>query len=197
MDHRPLDEQRRDFSNRQLIAMPIAGMIAWIIVGLGGHFLPVRQAAIVLFVATGMIVYLAMFISRFTGEKFPDSSRPMNRFDSLFLHILGMTLLGYAIAIPFFLADRTSLPLTVGVLTGLTWVPISWMLQHWIGIVHAATRTGAVLAAWYLWPGHRYVVIPAVIVVLYAFAIVILVNRPRDDLTPNPTADSALPLVAL
>jgi len=94
MDNRTLDEQRRDFSNRQLIAMPIAGMIAWIIVGLGGYFLPVRQAAIVLFVATGMIVYLAMFISRFTGEKFPDSSRPMNQFDALFLHILGMTLLG-------------------------------------------------------------------------------------------------------
>ena len=196
MDNRPLDEQRRDFSNRQLIAMPISGMISWIIVGLGGYFLPVRQAAIVLFVATGMIVYLAMFISRFTGEKFPDSSRPMNRFDALFLHTLGMSLLGYAIAIPFFLADRTSLPLTVGILTGLTWVPISWAVRHWIGIAHAVTRTSAVLAVWYLWPGHRYVVIPAVIVVLYAFAIVILVNRPRDDPSPKPTTDRALPVVA-
>ena len=162
-----------------------------------GYFLPVRQAAIVLFVATGMIVYLAMFISRFTGEKFPDGSRPMNRFDSLALHTLGMSFLGYAVAIPFFLADRTSLPLTVGVLTGLTWVPISWIVRHWIGIAHAVTRTGAVLAAWYLWPAHRYVVIPAVIVLLYALAIVILVNRARDDLTPNPSTDSALPVAAL
>jgi hypothetical protein len=182
VDDRPLDEQRRDFSNRQLIAMPIAGLIAWIIVGLGGSFLPVGQAAIVLFVATGMIFYLATFISRFTGEKFPDSSRPMNRFDALFLHTLGMSLLVYSIAIPFFLVDRTSLPLTVGVLTGITWVPISWVIRHWIGIAHALARTGAVLAAWYLWPGQRYVVIPAVIVVLYALAIVILMNRPRDNL---------------
>jgi hypothetical protein len=144
-----------------------------------------------------MIVYLAMFISRFTGEKFPDSSRPMNRFDSLSLHTLGMSFLGYAIAIPFFLSDRTSLPLTVGVLTGLTWVPISWIVRHWIGIAHAATRTGAVLAAWYLWPAHRYVVIPAVIAVLYAFAIVILVNRPRDDPNLKPTTDSALPVADL
>ena len=165
--------------------------------GLGGYFLPVRQAAIVLFVATGMIVYLAMVISRFTGEKFPDRARPMNRFDALFLHTLGMSLLGYTIAIPFFLADRTSLPLTVGILTGITWVPISWVVRHWIGIAHAVTRAGAVLAAWYLWPEHRYVVIPAVIVVLYALAIVILVNRPRANLTPHPTAESALPLVAL
>jgi hypothetical protein len=94
-----------------------------------------------------------------------------------------MSLLGYAMAIPFFLADRTSLPLTVGVLTGLTWVPISWAIRHWIGIAHAVARTGAILAAWYLWPGERYVVIPAVIVVLYAFAIVILMSRRRDNLS--------------
>ncbi len=197
MDNRPLDEQRRDFSNRLLMPMPVAGTIAWLIAGLGGYFLPVRQAAIVLFVATGIIVYLAMFISRFTGEKFPDSSRPMNRFDALFLHILGMTLLGYAIAIPFFFADRTSLPLTVGILTGLTWVPISWLLGHWIGIAHAVARTGAVLAAWYLWPAHRFVVIPAVIVVLYLFAIVVLVNRPRGDRPSKPLTDGARPVVAL
>ena len=179
MDNRPLDEQRRDFASRRPMATPIAGLIAWTIVGVGGYFLPIWQAAIVLFVATGMIVYLAMFISRFTGEKFPDRSKPMNRFDALFLYVLGMSLLVYAIAIPFFLLDKTSLPLTVGVLTGLMWVPISWIIGHWIGIAHAVARTGAVLGAWYLWPGHRYTVIPAVIVVLYALAIAILMNRPR------------------
>ncbi|MEJ0005479.1 MAG: hypothetical protein WDM77_03605 [Steroidobacteraceae bacterium] len=51
MDNRPLDEQRGDFATRRLIAMPVAGLIAWTIVGLGGYFLPVRQAAIVLFAA--------------------------------------------------------------------------------------------------------------------------------------------------
>ncbi|MEJ0005478.1 MAG: hypothetical protein WDM77_03600 [Steroidobacteraceae bacterium] len=44
-------------------------------------------------------------------------------------------------------------------------------------------RTGAVLAAWYLWPQHRYVVIPAVIAVLYLIAIIILVTRSRDAAT--------------
>jgi hypothetical protein len=185
MDKRPLEEQRRDFSARPLIAMPIAGLVAWTIAGVGGYLLPVRQAALVLFAATGMIVYLAMFISRFTGEKFPDGSKPMNRFDALLLHTLGMSLLCYAIAIPFFFVDKTSLPLTVGVLTGLVWVPISWIVQHWIGIAHAVARTGAILAAWYLWPAHRYVVIPMVIVALYAVAIMILVNRRRPRLSTS------------
>jgi hypothetical protein len=102
-----------------------------------------------------------------------------------------MSLLGYAIAIPFFLVDRTSLPLTVGVLTGLMWVPISWIIQHWIGIAHAVVRTGAVVTAWYLWPAHRFVIIPAVIVVLYALAIVVLLNRPRVTTIPTAPASSS------
>lgn len=181
MDSRSLDVERLDFSSRSLIAMPIAGTIAWTIVALGGIFLSTRQAALVLFIATGMIFYLAILVSRFIGENFIDRSKPMNSFDALFLHILGMSLLCYAIAIPFFLVDSTSLPLTVGVLTGLTWVPISWILQHWIGITHAVVRTVTVVAAWYLWPTHRYVAIPLIIVTLYVFAVAILINRRKSD----------------
>jgi hypothetical protein len=191
MDKRTLDEQRREFSNRPLIATPIAGMFAWGIAGIAGYILPTRGAALVLFIATGLIAYLAMGISRFTGENFMDRSRPMNGFDALFLYTAGMSLLGYAIAIPFFLVDRTSLPLTVGVLTGLMWVPISWIIQHWIGIAHAVVRTGAVVTAWYLWPAHRFVIIPAVIVVLYALAIVVLLNRPRVTTIPTAPASSS------
>jgi hypothetical protein len=179
MDARPLDEQRRDFAARPLIATPIAGAIAWTLVGIAGFLLPVPYAALVLFVATGMIVYLGMFISRFTGENFMDRSKPMNQFDALFLHATGMSFLCFAMAIPFFLVDRTSLPLTVGILTGIMWVPVSWMIGHWIGIAHAVVRTGAILAAWYAWPAQRFVVIPAIIVALYLVAIIILVKRPR------------------
>jgi hypothetical protein len=176
---RSLEEQRHEFASRPLIAMPVAGIIAWTVVGIAGYFLPLRPAAVVLFIATGMIAYLGMFISRFTGENFLDRSKPMNRFDALFLHTTGMSFLCYAIAIPFFLVDKTSLPLTVGVLTGLMWVPISWIIQHWIGIAHAVVRTAALVAAWYVWPAHRYVAIPAIIVALYLIAIAILLNRPR------------------
>ena len=75
-----------------------------------------------------------MLLSRFTGENFLDKSRPKNAFDSLFMLTVKMSLLVYAIAIPFFLRDYTSLPLSVGILTGLMWLPISWIIRHWIGI---------------------------------------------------------------
>jgi hypothetical protein len=176
---RSLEAQREDFSRRRLIATPIAGLIAWMVVGVGSLFLSPFATTMVLFIATGSIVYLGIFISRFTGENFIDKTRPKNTFDKLFLYSVGMSVLVYAIAIPFFLVDYTSLPLSVGILTGLMWLPISWIIQHWIGVVHAVARTLAVLAAWYLFPDHRFLAVSIVIVVLYVFAIAVLEMRWR------------------
>lgn len=176
---RSLDQQRREFSARPLLAMPIAGAIAWTAVGCAGAVLPTGAASMALFVGTGMIAYLGMFISRFTGENFLDQSRPKNVFDTLFFFTVGQSLLTYAIAIPFFLVDRTSLPLTVGILSGTMWLPMGWIIQHPVGLFHGVSRTVLVLAAWYLFPAHRFVAIPAVIVVIYLVTIAILARRPR------------------
>ena len=93
---------------------------------------------------------------------------------------VAMALLVYAIAIPFFLRDYTSLPLSVGVLSGLMWVPMSWLIGHWVGLFHAIARTVLVTAAWYLFPDARFVVIPFVIVAIYAVTIVVLEQRWRQ-----------------
>jgi hypothetical protein len=178
---RSLDAQRAEFSARPLIATPIAGTIAWAIVGIAGIILPTRAASFVLFIATGMIVYLGMFISRFTGENFLDRSRPKNEFDALFIYTVAMALLAYAIAIPFYLVDHTSLPLSIGVISGMMWLPITWMIRHWVGIAHALARTIVVVALWYAFPEHRFVAIPFAIVALYLVAILVLLNRrPRN-----------------
>lgn len=176
---RSLDRQREEFSSRRFLAMPIAGTLAWIVVGSASPFLSTFGAAMVLFVATGSIAYLGMFVSRFTGENFLDKSRPRNAFDALFFHGVAQAILVYAIAIPFFLADPKSLPLTVGILTGLMWVPFSWIVQHWVGIFHAVSRTAIVVALWYLLPQHRFVAIPFAIVAVYLVTIVVLEKRWR------------------
>jgi hypothetical protein len=127
-----------------------------------------------------MIAYLGMFISRFTGENFLDRSRPSNSFDALFFYTVGQSLLTYAIAVPFYRVDHTSLPLTVGILTGTMWLPLTWIIQHWIGLFHGVTRTVLTVAAWYVFPAHRFVAIPAVIVAIYLVTIAILVRRTRE-----------------
>ena len=187
---RSLDVQREEFQRARLIAMPIAGLIVWLIIGILGMFLPAGKAALALFIGTGSIAYLGMFISRFTGEHFLDRSRPKNTFDALFFVVLATALQAYAIAIPFFLVMPSSLPLTVGVLSGMMWLPMSWILQHWIGIVHGTLRTVLVVAAWYLFPTHRFVVVPFVIVVLYVFTIVVLEVRWRAATAGSAGSDA-------
>ena len=176
---RSLDEQRLEFAHRRGLAMPLAGLIVWAAIGIVGAFLPPILAVWSLFIGAGFIAYLGIMLSRFTGENFLDKERPKNVFDSLFFHCVAMALLVYAIAIPFYRVDYTSLPLTVGILAGLMWVPFSWIIRHWIGIFHTVTRTILVTAAWYIAPHHRFVVIPAVIVGVYAVTIVILEQRWR------------------
>lgn len=174
-----LEAHRAAFAQRRFLAMPLAGMLAWLLVGIGGLFLTLPHSAWLLFIATGSIVYLGLFMSRFTGENLMAKDRPRNPFDILFLLTVVMALAVFSIAIPFFLVDPTSLPLTVGILTGLMWIPLSWSLQHWIGLAHGLGRTVAVLAAWYAFPDQRFVVVPFLIVALYAVTIAVLERRWR------------------
>lgn len=176
---RSLEAQRAEFSRRRFLAMPIAGAIVWALIGVAGATLPPVQAVWALFIGTGSIAYLGIFISKFTGENFTDKSKPKNTFDNLFFQTVAMALLVFSIAIPFFMVDHTSLPLTVGILTGLMWLPLSWMIQHWVGFFHTLSRTILIVAAWYLFPEQRFVIIPAVIVVIYLVTIVILEVRWR------------------
>jgi len=88
-----LDEQRREFAQRRGLAMPLAGAVAWAIVGVAGTFLPAGLEVWVLFGAIGSILYLGIFFSRFTGENFLDKQRPKNVFDDLFLRTVGAAVL--------------------------------------------------------------------------------------------------------
>jgi hypothetical protein len=174
---RSLEEQKNEFKNSKLLATPIAGLIAWLMVLLSGLLLSAEITVWVLFVATGSIVYLAMGISKLTGEDFLNKSKPTNTFDRLFFYTVAQSVLVYSIAIPFFIENYTSLPLTVGILTGLMWLPLSWILDHWVGIFHSLVRTISVLSLWYLLPESRFVSIPLAIVIIYLITIFILNQR--------------------
>jgi hypothetical protein len=174
---RSLQEQKDEFKRRKLLATPLAGLLAWLVAGIGDIFLSPTGKVWVLFIATGSIVYLAMFISKFTGENYLDKGKPKNTFDQLFFFTVGQAILVYSIAIPFFLIDYSSLPLTIGILTGLMWLPLTWIIDHWVGVFHAIARTVIVLILWYVLPQHRFVAIPFAIVSIYIVTIAILRRR--------------------
>ena len=173
---RTLRELRAEFGRSRFLAMPIAGAVAWSAAGVCGAILPERPASIALFFCMPAVFPLGLFFARFTGEDlFGTKSR--NELDSLFMLGLLMASLVWAIAIPFWMIEPSSLPLSGGILAGLMWIPFSWIIQHWVGMFHAITRTVLVMAAWFLFPDHRFVVIPAIIVVVYLISICALANR--------------------
>lgn len=176
-NNRTLEEQRKEFAKRKPIATPIAGLIVWLIIGVCGLILPIKTTVWVLFIGTGSIIYLGLFISKFTGENFLDKDKPKNEFDKLFLFTVGQAVLVYSIAIPFFLIDYSSLPLSIGILTGLMWLPFTWIIKHWVGLFHTLFRTVTILILWYVMPEHRFVAIPFAIVLIYIVTIGILLNR--------------------
>ena len=177
MNTRTLEEQRIEFSNRKFLATPLAGLLVWTLIGLSGLFLSKIIAVWTIFIGTGSIVYLGIFISKFTGENFLDKNKPKNEFDALFMFTVGEAVLVYSIAIPFFLLDYSSLPMSVGILTGLMWLPLSWIIKHWVGIFHTLSRTIVVLALWYLLPEQRFVAIPFAIVAIYIITLIVLKKR--------------------
>lgn len=180
--NKTLEEQKAEFKKRKLIAMPIAGTLAWLAIGASSLYLSPEHTVWVLFIATGSIVYLGMFISKLTGENMTDRKKPKNVFDSLFFLTIVQAIAVYSIALPFFMMDYTSLPLSVGILTGLMWFPFSWIIDHWIGIFHALFRTLMIVALWYIFPEHRFTAIPFAIVLLYLFTIVVLMKRYKKQL---------------
>lgn len=172
-----LEQHRAEFSSRRALAMPLSGLIAWTIIGIGSLYLNPFQSSLLLFIATGSIVYLAMGISRLTGENFFRGFG--NPFDRLFFVGLFMALLVYAIVIPFFMTEHRSITLGVGILSGLMWMTFSWIIQSRIGYIHVVLRTALIVTAWYLFPEHHFQAIPAVIVAVYLLTIIQLERRWR------------------
>ena len=81
---RTLEQQKEEFKQKKLLASPIAGLIAWLTVAISGLLFPDKVTVWVLFIATGSIVYLAMGISKFTGENYLDKNKPKNTFEYFF-----------------------------------------------------------------------------------------------------------------
>ncbi|MFZ6819015.1 DUF7010 family protein [Undibacterium sp. Ji22W] len=173
-----LDQQLAEFRQRRFLAMPLAGILVWSVLILTGMLFNPKAQVLAVFIGTGSIVYVAMFLSKLTGEQLKfESNKKRNFFDTLFLSAVAMSFLCYALAIPYFLENYRSLPFAVAVLTGLMWLPLSILIQHWVGIFHAVVRTVLCTLAWIMYPEHSFVLQPVIVVAMYVLSIAALELR--------------------
>ena len=63
-----LDQQLIEFRSKRYLAMPLSGAIIWALIGVLSFVLTPYQQVMATFIGTGSIIYLAMAISRLTGE---------------------------------------------------------------------------------------------------------------------------------
>jgi hypothetical protein len=175
-----LEQLRTEFerAGKRTLAFPIAGAIAWTATGVFGAFLPVDRASIALFICMSAIFPLSLALARVLGEDvLGGGGKGRNPLDGLMGRSLIMVNLVWGIAIPFWFVYPSSLPLGVGVLSGLHWIVFGWIVGHWVGMFHAVTRTILVVAVWFVFREHRFVAVPAVVVGVYVVTIYVLATR--------------------
>jgi len=172
-----LEQERIIFKQHRFVAMPLAGTIVWATLGFMAPFVSDYIITWALYIGTGAIFYLGAGLSYVTGERFFSKQRQHTSFDTLFYVGMVMSLLVFAIALPVAAIDHTTLPLSLGILAGLMWMPLSWAIEHWVGYFHTTARTLGIVAVWYLFPEARVEAISAVIVVVYLISLVALESR--------------------
>ncbi|WP_421132280.1 DUF7010 family protein [Alteromonas sp. A079] len=180
-----LEQERTLFKQRRFVAMPLAGTIVWAALGFLAPFVSDYVITWALYIGTGAIFYLGAGLSYVTGERFFSKDRQHTSFDTLFYVGMVMSLLVFAIALPIASIDHTTLPLSIGILAGLMWMPLSWAIEHWVGYFHTIARTLGIVAAWYCFPEARIEAISAVIVVVYLISLVALESRYQSISTSN------------
>ena len=172
-----LEQQREDFKKNRFIAMPLAGTFVWALLGISAPFVSELTITWMLYIGTGAIFYLGAGFSYLTGERFFAKSAVKNSFDRLFFVGMFMSLLVFAIALPVAAIDHTTVPLSIGILAGLMWMPLSWAIEHWVGYFHTIARTFGIVVAWYLFPEAQVEAISAVIVAVYIVSLITLERR--------------------
>lgn len=172
-----LEQYRDEFKQKKLITMPLSGTIIWASLAIMATQIPDQQMVLPMYIGTGSIFYLALLLSKFTGETLIAKKADRNPFDSLFLYTVVMSLMVFAIAMPFAALDHTSIPLSIGILSGLMWLPLSWIIEHKVGVIHTFVRTSAIVTVWLLLPEQRFVAVPAVIVCIYLVSLYQLHQR--------------------
>ena len=58
-----LDQQLAEFRQRRFLAMPLAGILVWSALILTGALLSPKAHVLAVFIGTGSIVYLSMFLA--------------------------------------------------------------------------------------------------------------------------------------
>lgn len=188
----PLADLRSEYAFHagRSIALPLAGALVWTLIGLAALFLPARTATMALIFGTGAIFPIALALARPLRERLIDNPSPLA---ALMGRSVLMVNLLWAVHLTVYTKVPEMLPLTLGIGLGLHWIVFGWVIDHRLGVIHAAVRTVLVATMWWMMPGARISAVAAAVVAAYAYSILALMTRPitervRQQSVPIPAA---------
>ncbi len=166
-----LDTQRLDFIRRSagFSAFPLAGIVAWTVLGLASLFVPATTALYVMLFATGAIFPLALGIAALTGQQVFQRG---NAFAALIGQSVLMVNLLWALHFLLILRQPELAPLSLALGLGLHWIVFGWIIRAPLGLIHAIVRTTACTAAYLHGGEHRMAAIAAAVVASYTLTLV-------------------------
>lgn len=180
-NHLTLEQQLSDFRQRRYLAMPLSGLLIWTLIGVCSFVLTPYQQVMLTFIGTGSIIYLAMAISRLTGENINfQKNTARNWFDTVFLAGVGMSFFVFAISIPMFMQNYHALPFALAVQTGLMWLLFGVLAKAPVAYIHTLVRTVLCTMAYLYYPEQGFWLQPLIVVGCYGFTIPMLELRYRQ-----------------
>ena len=184
-DTRSLRDLRADYLAGSTTSMPIAGMIAWGLLGVAALRLPPATIGTLALYIMGLIMPLAVGLDRLQGRNF-FAGGATNPLVKLFL----ISVVGIAVTVPVVIigakgaSDPTIVVLGMAILAGVIWIPYGWAAGDPVGMRHAVARAiGCYLAFAYAPEAYRATAICAVVVVAYLYSLTFM-KRPASALVP-------------
>lgn len=178
-DSASLQELRAHFRATSTSSMPIAGMIAWGLLGIAALGLTPRTSGTLALYIMALIMPLAIAIDRLRGRNF-FASGTANPLQKLFL----TSIVGIAVTVPLVVigaqgsANPTLVVLGMAILAGVIWIQYGWAAGDPVGLRHAVVRAiGCYLAYAFAPEPYRATAICAVVVLAYVYSLTFM-RRP-------------------
>jgi hypothetical protein len=170
-----LKEEKRNFLIRANggISLPAAGALYWLALGLAGFYVDQSHWTYAALFGSGLIFPLGLLLSKPLKANLMVPS-PLG---SLFFPAFMSMFLSYPVSMTAAYYNVSIAPLAFSIGMSLHWPVIGWMYGSRICYVHALARVILVTACWFVFPDHRFTLIPFVVAVIYLITVVGLSNE--------------------
>lgn len=164
-----LKEEKRNFLIRANggISLPAAGALYWLALGLAGFYLDQSHWTYAALFGSGLIFPLGLLLSKPLKANLMVQS-PLG---SLFFPAFMSMFLSYPVSMTAAYYNVSIAPLAFSIGMSLHWPVIGWMYGSRICYVHALARAILVTACWFVFPDHRFTLIPFVVATLYLMTV--------------------------